>query len=56
MGHLGRKPNLARREQAAALRKQGLTLEEIGKRMGGITRQAVHQLLRGRSGGNGRKK
>jgi hypothetical protein len=55
MGRLGRKPNLERRKQAADLRKQGLTLEEIGQRMGGITRQAVHQLLRGRTAG-GRKK
>jgi len=55
MGQLGRKPNHERRAQAAELRKQGLTLEEIGKRMGGITRQAVHQLLRGRAGRNGRK-
>jgi hypothetical protein len=52
---MGRKPNLARREQAAELRKQGLTLQEIGKRLGGISRQAVHHLLRGHGTANGRK-
>jgi hypothetical protein len=55
MEHLGRKPNWERRAQAADLRKQGLTLREIGARMGGISRQAVHQLLHGRTKGNGPK-
>ncbi len=55
MAQLGRRPNLERRRQAAALRKQGLTLEEIGQRLGGISRQAVHQLLRN-SAANGRRK
>jgi hypothetical protein len=54
MAQLGRKPNLERRREAAELRRQGLTLEEIGRRLGGISRQAVHQLLR--SSANGRKK
>jgi hypothetical protein len=55
MAQLGRKPNLERRRQAAELRRQGLTLEEIGRRLGGISRQAVHQLLR-HGAANGRKK
>jgi len=37
MAQLGRKPNLERRRQAAELRRQGLTLEEIGQRLGGIS-------------------
>jgi transcriptional regulator with XRE-family HTH domain len=40
----GRKPNLKRRGKAAELRARGLTLVEVGRRMG-CTRQAVHQLL-----------
>jgi hypothetical protein len=56
MAQLGRKPNLERRRLAAELRQQGLTLEEIGSRLGGISRQAVHQLLRNRNAANGRKK
>jgi transcriptional regulator with XRE-family HTH domain len=40
----GRKPNLERRDQAAELRSRGLTLAEIGRKMG-CTKQAVHHLL-----------
>jgi hypothetical protein len=40
----GCKPNLERRKQAAELRARGLSLAEVGRRMG-CTRQAVHQLL-----------
>jgi hypothetical protein len=40
----GRRPNIVRRQEAARLRRQGLTVTEIGRRMG-ITRQAVQQLL-----------
>jgi hypothetical protein len=40
----GRKPNIARRQEAARLRRAGLSLPEIGRRLG-ITKQAVHQLL-----------
>jgi transcriptional regulator with XRE-family HTH domain len=39
----GRKPALGRYEQVARLRAQGLTLTEIGQRLG-ITRQAVDYL------------
>jgi transcriptional regulator with XRE-family HTH domain len=46
-GKRGRRPDLERRRQVAELRRQGLTLKEIGNRLG-ITRQAVHQLLDGR--------
>src|SRR5947209_7465971 len=45
MAKRGRTPDHQRREQAARLRRQGLTLEEIGKRLGGISRQAVWQML-----------
>lgn len=34
-----------KREDAARLRAEGLTLEAIGKRLGGISRQRVYQLL-----------
>jgi transcriptional regulator with XRE-family HTH domain len=40
----GRKPNLKRRRKAAELRARGLTLVEVGRRMG-CTKQAVHYLL-----------
>jgi transcriptional regulator with XRE-family HTH domain len=45
----GRKPNIVRRQEAASLRRQGLTVTEIGRRMG-ITRQGVHHLLDGAAG------
>jgi transcriptional regulator with XRE-family HTH domain len=45
MPRLGRKPDLWRRRQAQELRAQGLTMPQIGARLG-ITRQAVLQLLR----------
>jgi transcriptional regulator with XRE-family HTH domain len=41
----GRKPNQARRQQVAQLRAGGLTLAEIGRRLG-ISHQAVHRLLK----------
>jgi hypothetical protein len=40
----GRKPNIVARQEATRLRRAGLSLPEIGRRLG-ITRQAVHQLL-----------
>jgi transcriptional regulator with XRE-family HTH domain len=40
----GRKPDAHRRREAAALRRQGLRLAEIGRRLG-ISRQAAHHLL-----------
>jgi transcriptional regulator with XRE-family HTH domain len=46
---MGRKPNIVRRQEAASLRRQGLTVTEIGRRMG-ITRQGVHHLLDGAAG------
>jgi transcriptional regulator with XRE-family HTH domain len=45
----GRRPNLERHRQAAELRARGLTLVEVGRRMG-CTRQAIHQLLGHRAG------
>ena len=36
-----------RRLKAAKLRAKGWTLERIGRAMGGISRQAVHSMLRG---------
>lgn len=44
---MGRKPDIARLVEAIKLRQSGMTLECVGKRLG-ITRQAVHQLLRSR--------
>ncbi len=44
----GRKPDQERRRCVAELRRAGLTLQEIGRRLG-ITHQAVHYLLRARS-------
>jgi transcriptional regulator with XRE-family HTH domain len=41
----GRKPDQARRRQASELRRQGLTLAEIGRRLG-ITHQGVQAVLR----------
>jgi hypothetical protein len=40
----GRKPNIIRHQEAARLRRLGLSLAEIGRRMG-ITKQAAHLLL-----------
>jgi len=40
----GRKPNLERRSQIARLHARGLTLTEIGRRLG-VTRQAIHEVL-----------
>jgi transcriptional regulator with XRE-family HTH domain len=40
----GRLPNLARRQLARTLREQGLTLANIGERMG-ISHQAVRELI-----------
>jgi len=36
-----------RRGRALLMRARGLTLAEIGERMGGITRQRVYAILRG---------
>ena len=44
----GPAPNLHRRRRVAELRQQGLSLAQIGRRLG-ITKQAVHQLLNGRA-------
>src|SRR5581483_5728927 len=41
----GRKNNLAGQRTAARLRKAGLTFAEIGRRLGGLTRQRVQVLL-----------
>jgi transcriptional regulator with XRE-family HTH domain len=41
----GRKPNEERRRQIAELRQQGLTLAEIGGRLG-VSRQCIHIALR----------
>jgi hypothetical protein len=41
----GRRPDLGRRRQAAELRAQGLSLAEVGRRLG-VTKQAADQLLR----------
>jgi transcriptional regulator with XRE-family HTH domain len=40
----GRKPNLRRRSHIARLHARGLTLSEIGRRLG-VTRQAIHDAL-----------
>lgn len=40
----GRKPDLPLQRRIAALRQQGLTLPQIGQRLG-MTKQAVHQFL-----------
>ncbi len=40
----GRKPNVRRRSQIARLYARGLSLSEIGRRLG-VTRQAVHDAL-----------
>ena len=40
----GRKPNHVRRRQAAALRAAGLTVKEVGLKLG-VTKEAVRQLL-----------
>jgi transcriptional regulator with XRE-family HTH domain len=40
----GQKPNLARRREMAALRERGLSLSEIGRRLG-ISKQCVHETL-----------
>jgi transcriptional regulator with XRE-family HTH domain len=41
----GGKPNFPRRRKIAALRASGLTLAEIGRRLG-ISKQCVHETLR----------
>jgi transcriptional regulator with XRE-family HTH domain len=41
----GRRPDLGRRRRAAALRAQGLSLAQVGRRLG-VTKQAAAQLLR----------
>src|SRR5689334_11722843 len=45
MPRYGRTPDRERRAEAAGLRSQGLTYTEIGRRMGGLSRQAVWYLL-----------
>jgi transcriptional regulator with XRE-family HTH domain len=40
----GRRPNLEQRRRVAALRAEGLTLAEIGRRLG-MTRQLVHHYV-----------
>jgi transcriptional regulator with XRE-family HTH domain len=45
MAARGRKPDHKRRQQAARLRADGLTYDEIAARLG-ITKQAVHSLLK----------
>ena len=47
----GRRPDLARKANVARLREGGLSLAEIGRRLG-ITRQAVHAALRDRPPGD----
>jgi transcriptional regulator with XRE-family HTH domain len=42
--HLGALPDLKRREQVAKLRAQGLSLRQIGERLG-VSKQAVASLL-----------
>jgi transcriptional regulator with XRE-family HTH domain len=49
MAKRGRPADLERRRRAAELRAQGLTLREVGWRLG-ITKQAADQLLRPLSG------
>jgi transcriptional regulator with XRE-family HTH domain len=44
MPRYGRTPDEERREQVAALRAEGLTFTEIGKRLG-MSRQAANELL-----------
>jgi transcriptional regulator with XRE-family HTH domain len=46
MAKRGRPPDVGRRRQAAELRARGLSLAEVGRRLG-ISKQAAHQLLRG---------
>ena len=50
MAKRGRPADLGRRRRAAELRAQGLTLREVGWRLG-ITKQAADQLLRPPPGG-----
>jgi transcriptional regulator len=50
----GRRPDYERRRQMAALRAQGATLEEIGRRLG-VTRQAVSDMLRRLDAAKGRR-
>jgi hypothetical protein len=45
-GRAGRPVDACRRGEAVRLRTGGLTLAEIGRRLGGVTPQAVSQLLR----------
>jgi transcriptional regulator with XRE-family HTH domain len=42
--HLGALPDLKRREQVAKLRAEGLSLRQVGERLG-VTKQAVASLL-----------
>ncbi len=44
----GRRPDLERRREVARLHRAGLTQQQIADRLG-VTRQAVHQLLRQKS-------
>jgi hypothetical protein len=46
MARRGRKPDLKRKAKAEALRTAGWTLDEIGKKFGGISRQAVQRMLK----------
>jgi transcriptional regulator with XRE-family HTH domain len=41
----GRRPDIERRQLVMQLRQQGLTLPEIGRRLG-VSRQSAHQMLR----------
>ena len=38
---------MSRRDEVVNLRKAGLTYEEIGKRVGGISKERVRQILKG---------
>jgi hypothetical protein len=40
----GRKPDLARRRRAAALRARGLSLADIGRRLG-VSRETVRRMI-----------
>jgi general stress protein YciG len=51
----GRRPDEARRAEAARLRAEGLTLAEIGRRLG-VKRQAVHEILRRVAGADGARR
>jgi orotate phosphoribosyltransferase-like protein len=51
----GRKPNLERRKQAREMRRQGMTFQQIGDRLG-VSHQAAWQLVNGRLGERRQKK